>query len=127
MEKKNRLKFILERFNEGSASAAELAELEQLLNDPELISQLDELWDKIPANANFFDEGRTEAMLAGIEERNHQLQQQQARKRRMVFAIAASITILLTATILYLNMPSDEPSSVIATTTPGKIPFYRTG
>jgi transmembrane sensor len=127
MEKKNRLKFILERFNEGSANAAELTELEQLLNDPELLSQLDELWDKIPANANFFDEGRTEAMLAGIEERNHQLQQQQARKRRMVFAIAASITILLTATILYLNISSDEPSSVIATTTPGKIPSIAPG
>lgn len=116
---KNRLTFLLERFNEGRASAAELAELEQLLTDPDVIAQLDGLWEKIPANANFFDEGRTEAMLAGIEERNRQLHQQQSRKKRRVFAMAASVTILLTATILYLTISTDKPVKTIANKTQG--------
>lgn len=115
MEKKNRLKLILERFNEGTASEAELAELEQLLNDPAAISLIDELWDKIPAAANFFDEGKTETMLASIEARNRQQQLRElVRKRKLVFSIAATILLLVTVTILYLAISTDKPQTVIA-------------
>jgi ferric-dicitrate binding protein FerR (iron transport regulator) len=117
MDKKNRLRFILEKFNEGTASAAELAELEQLLNDPEVASSLDELWDKIPAAATFFEESKSEALLAGIEARNQQAQRlHQGRTKRMVFSMAATIVVLLTAIVLYLNISTDKNKNVLAST-----------
>ena len=115
MDKKTRLRFILERYNEGTASAAELTELEQLLNDPEAISLIDELWEKIPASAHFFDEGRTETLLAGIEARNRQQEvRMRIRKKRLVFGIAASVVLLIAATALYLNIYPEKPPAVIA-------------
>ncbi|QEC43066.1 FecR family protein [Pseudobacter ginsenosidimutans] len=117
MDKKNRLKFILERFNEGTASAAELAELEQLLNDSEAVSLIDELWDKVPVTSTFFEESKTEALLAGVEARNQQVQiRERMRKKRMAFGIAASLAILLSATALYLALSKDKPEKIIAAT-----------
>jgi transmembrane sensor len=113
MEKKDRLKFLLERFNEGMANPAELAELEGLLNDPGATVLLDELWDTIPASARFFDEGSTEAMLVNISARNRQVVQmrRQTRKKRMVLSIAATIIVLFTLTILYVNNSPDKKSA----------------
>src|SRR5688572_7617164 len=104
MEKKDRLKFLLERFNKGMANAAELAELEGLLNDPGATALLDELWDTTPAGARFFDEGKSEAMLVMIGERNRQAVQmrRRTRKKRMLLSIAASVIVLFTLTVLYV-------------------------
>ena len=115
MDKKNRLKFILERFNEGTASTTDLAELEQLLNDREAVSLIDELWDKIPATATFFEEGKTEAMLAGIEARNQQSQTRiLIRKKRLAFGIAASVIFIIAATALFLTTSKEKTKAVIA-------------
>lgn len=117
MDKKNRIRFILQKFNEGTASAAELVELEQLLNDPEVVSSLDELWDKIPATATFFEESKTETLLAGIEARNQQVQMKQRnRTRRMAISIAATVIVLLTAIVLYLNISTDKNKNILAST-----------
>ncbi|WP_127127322.1 FecR family protein [Pseudoflavitalea rhizosphaerae] len=117
MDKKNRLKFILERFSEGTASSSELAELEQLLNDPEATSLVDELWEKVPASATFFEEGKTEALLSEIEARNQQVQiRDRFRKRRVTYSIAASLAVLLTAATLYLVLSKDKPGNIVAET-----------
>ncbi|HEX6431121.1 MAG TPA: FecR domain-containing protein [Niastella sp.] len=114
MEKKDRLKFLLERFHEGMANAAELAELEQLLNDPGATVLIDELWDTTPAGARFFDEGRTEAMLVSISARNREAVQmrRRTRQKRMLLSIAATVILLSTLTVLYVNTPIKKPARV---------------
>ena len=59
MEGENRLKFLLHRFNDGTATTDELTELESLLADPEATGLLQELWKKIPAVAVFFEDGKS--------------------------------------------------------------------
>lgn len=119
MEKKDRLKFLMEQFHAGTANAAELAELTQLLNDPGATELLNELWENIPASAHFFDEGRTEAMLATIGERNRQAinLQQRGRTKRMAFSIAAAVLLLISTSIayFYFNTPSKNiPATPVA-------------
>lgn len=127
MEKKDRLKFLLERLNEGMANPAELAELERLLNDPGATVLLDELWDTIPAGARFFDEGKSEAMLVTIGERNRQAVQMRRRtlKKRMLLSIAASVILLFSITVIYINIPTKKQAATVAErkrTTPPVLP-----
>lgn len=126
MEAENRYQYLLSRFNSGTATADELAELERLLADPEATGMLQELWEKIPADARFFEAGKSETMLASILQRNRKVVNMiPAQKRSIrIWWVAAACTIAVIGTLLLIliqptndidkkTVAKQEPDSLI--------------
>jgi transmembrane sensor len=126
MEAENRYQYLLSRFNNGTATADELAELESLLADPDAIGMLQEPGEKIPADARFFEEGKSEAMLAMILQRNRKTVKMmpQRRKNAWTLLVAAACIIMVAGTVLFISVKPtnntttkqvarDEPTNVV--------------
>jgi len=118
MEAENRYHYLLNRFNNGTATADELAELERLLASPEATGLLQELWEKIPADARFFEEGKSETMLATILQRNRSTVKMmpQRRKNSWMLIAAAACTLVVVGTLLFttLKPTKDTTPKIVA-------------
>lgn len=114
MEAENRYQYLVSRFNNGTATADELAELERLLADPKATGMLQELWEKIPADARFFEAGKSETMLATVLQRNRKVVSmipEQRKSTRMLW-VAAACTIAVIGTLLFIFIkPTRETST----------------
>jgi ferric-dicitrate binding protein FerR (iron transport regulator) len=104
MEAENRYQYLLSLFNNGTATADELAELERLLASPEATGLLQELWEKIPADARFFEESKSEAMLAMIRQRNREAMKiiPQRKRNAWPLLLAAACILAVTGTLLFI-------------------------
>ena len=128
MKPKKRLIDLLQRFNNGTATQEELRELDRLLLDSEATDVLEDLWDKIPEDARFVEEGKSEAMLTAIIERNRQTERirKQKRNRRAALTVAA-VTILVTGALFFIpfntvkqnTAPLAKQNNTTAPVTPG--------
>ena len=98
MEGANRTKYLLNRFNNGTATQDELRELEALLADPQTSGLLRELWGKIPEDARIFEEEKSETMLARIVERNKTAAKIIPLRRNKITALLVAATVLLVVT-----------------------------
>jgi len=115
MEAKNRLNYLLERFNNGLASPEELTELEGLLADPEATDQIQELWEKLPEDARFFEEEKSETMLAEIVQRNRAADRLRRRRRnRQVFLVAATLIAGIAGVIVFKNLQPTKQTTPTA-------------
>lgn len=116
MEAKNRLNLLLERFNNGTASPDELTELEALLADHEASSQIQQLWDKLPEDARFFEEDKSETMLAEIVQRNRmadKIRKQKSSKRALL--IAATLVFGIAGVLVFKAIqPAEQHATPVA-------------
>lgn len=113
MEAENRYQYLLNRFNDGTATADELTELEQLLTGPEATG-LQELWEKIPADARFFEAGKSEAMLATILQRNKDNVKMMPprRKSNWPLLLAAACILAVIGTLMFISIkPAKETAT----------------
>jgi transmembrane sensor len=115
MEAKNRLNYLLERFNNGNASPDELSELEGLLADPEATGQIQQLWDKLPEDAYFFEEDKSETMLAEIVQRNRTADRlRKQRRTKQVLLIAATLVFAVAGVLVFKAFQPAESTAPIA-------------
>ena len=98
MEGVNRHNYLLNRFNNGTATRNELRELQGLLADPQASGLLRELWEKIPEDARIFEEDKSETMLATIVERNKSAAKIIPLRRNKITALLVAATVLLVVT-----------------------------
>lgn len=112
MEGENRYQYLLQRFHNGTATPDELAELERLLASPETSGQLQELWEKIPADARFFEEGKSETMLAMIQQRNRSVVKMipQRKRKTRTLLLAAACTLVAAGTLLFISVQPTKSS-----------------
>lgn len=119
MQGANNYQYLLQRFNSGTATPEELIELERLLADPEATGALQELWEKIPAGARFFEEGKSEAMLASILQRNKVATKpmpQQRKIGRPLLAAAACVLVVAGAWFFISIKPTKKITTPVART-----------
>jgi transmembrane sensor len=126
MQEENRYQYLLNRLNNGTATQEELAELERLLANSEATGMEQELWDKIPADARFFEKGKSEDMLAMILQRNQDAVPMipPQRKSPWPLLLAAACTLAVVSTLLFLVIqPAKDKSTtkVIAQQEPAKV------
>jgi ferric-dicitrate binding protein FerR (iron transport regulator) len=90
-----RLSYLLQRFNARTASQAELAELAGLLNNPEAEKTLQQYWERVPEQDQFFGEATSQQLLSTILEQRHKPASIRPLRRRVTWLAAAAILFLL--------------------------------
>ncbi|RYY55086.1 MAG: FecR family protein [Chitinophagaceae bacterium] len=116
----NRLRFLLEKFHAGTITREETGELKNALDDPSMEQDLRSEIESIPPTAHFFDEEKSEQMLAKILAQP-QDEKFPARHNRRWMALAATLIIGFTGFWFYNNSKQpvikDNPgTSAVATT-----------
>lgn len=116
MEELNRLKYLLNRFNNGTTTPDELTELEALIGDPGANLQQEELWKNIPEDARFYDEDKSETMLAAILRRNKMkgVIQVKQKTNRLVMLAAASIVVIAASALFFRSVQPVKTISPVA-------------
>jgi ferric-dicitrate binding protein FerR (iron transport regulator) len=90
-----RLSYLLQRFNARTASQDELAELAGLLNNPEAEKTLQQYWERVPEQDQFFGEATSQQLLSTILEQRHKPASIRPLRRRVTWLAAAAILFLL--------------------------------
>jgi len=99
-----RLKILLQRFHNKTASQEEIDELKTLIKDNNIEEELKKLWDQVPEQDPFFSEEKSGQILAEILQ--HQpvvVMMPKKRRPAMIAAAAAVLALLFAGTWLYFN------------------------
>jgi len=105
--KNTRLKSLLQRFHNKTASQEEIDELRSLINSDDVEEELKKIWNQVPEQDPFFSEEKSAQILAGILQ--HQpVVAMMPKKRRpaMIMAAAAVLVLLFAGTWFYFNTSS---------------------
>jgi ferric-dicitrate binding protein FerR (iron transport regulator) len=106
---KKRLRYLLYRLHHKTASAAEIEELQQLLESGGMEDALEDLWKDVPAGTPFFSEDTSDAMLKNIlhKETNPR---PAVHKKAPLLAMAA-VVLLTVAAWWYLAASFEKQSA----------------
>jgi ferric-dicitrate binding protein FerR (iron transport regulator) len=105
--KNTRLKILLQRIHNKTASREEIEELRSLINSDDVEEELKKIWNQVPEQDPFFSEEKSAQILAGVLQ--HQpVVAMMPKKRRpaMVMAAAAVLALLFAGTWFYFNTSS---------------------
>lgn len=121
-----RLGELLYRFKTQTATKAELEELTQLLNSAEAEKSMQQYWEQVPGEGQFFDEGTSQQMLAAI----HQSQQPAVLKhtsRRITWLAAAAVSAVLALGAWLYSTNSSSVTPAVKTTAATTAPVITPG
>lgn len=114
-----RLQILFDRFIAGACTKDELQEFWQLVNESKdadaIKQQLEELWEQEPSHAPVHN---TEALYTRIRTRAIEKEQQAITGQKTRWIAAASVILLITATVLYKSVrPAKQTQRVVQSST----------
>jgi Fe2+-dicitrate sensor, membrane component len=114
-----RLQILFDRFIAGACTKDELQEFWQLVNESKdadaIKQQLEELWEQEPSHAPVHN---TEALYTRIRTRAIEKEQQAITGQKTRWIAAASVILLITATVLYESVrPAKQIQHVVQSST----------
>ena len=98
-----RLKILLQRFHNKTASQGEIDELKALIKGNSIEEELKKIWDQVPEQDPFFNEEKSAQILAGILRPERVVVMPKKRRPAMLMAAAAVLALVFAGTWVYFN------------------------